>query len=32
MADGGTGAAPDCNNGTKLAFKVVTVGSPIVFK
>lgn len=30
MADGGTGAQPNCNNGTKLAFKVVTVGSPVV--
>ncbi len=29
MADGGTGAAPNCNNGTKLAFKVVTIGAPI---
>jgi len=30
LHDGGTGVAPDCNNGAGLAFKVVTVGAPIV--
>lgn len=32
FADGGTGAQPNCNGGTKLAFKVVTLGSPLVLK
>lgn len=31
LHDGGTGAQPDCNGGTKLAFKVVTVGQPVVY-
>ena len=30
FADGGTGTSPDCNNGTKLAFKVVTTGIAVV--
>ena len=29
-ADGGNGSSPDCNNGTKFAYKVVTVGSVVV--
>ena len=31
LADGGTGVEPECNGGTKLAFKVVTVGVPIEY-
>ena len=30
MNDGGTGALPECPNGSKLAYKVVTLGQPIV--
>lgn len=32
LADGGTGAEPDCNGGTKYAFKVVTVGAQLDLK
>jgi hypothetical protein len=31
LAYGGKGDQPDCNNGTKLAFRAVTVGNPIAF-
>jgi hypothetical protein len=32
MAFGGDGAQPDCNNGTKAAIKVVTVGGLVDLK
>lgn len=32
LFDGGTGKDPDCKGGAKFAFKVETVGLPVVFK